>query len=361
LYRDGWAWHVASRGEETVPAGTRLFPVGGPDRPWLATDHPGAAYLPDTDLEPRWVHLAPHVGERRIRSVIGVPLRIEEEAIGAFQIHSRTPRRYDGRHLALAEAFGARIFQALRNAHRYAQEEKRAREAEDFAQLQTEFLGAVSHELISPITGTLGLAELLRTQWPRFDEEDRDRVLKGIAAAARRQQRLVEDLLDVSRAEANGFHCERTSFALRPVLELAVAEVQERYRGQRVELQGPDAMVAEGDAGRTQQILVNLLDNAAKYSPEGSLVTVSWGLEEGQVAVRVGDYGSGIPEEGREQLFTRFGRLAGSAARERSRGTGLGLYLSRMLARAMGGELALESTGPQGSTFSLLLPGVPRT
>jgi signal transduction histidine kinase len=293
--------------------------------------------------------------------VIGVPLYIEGEAVGALQISSPSPQRYDARHLEVAEAFGARIVQALHNAHRYAEEEMRAREAEEFALLQSDFLGAVSHELLSPITATQGLAQLLRKQWPAMDDGHRDRLLEGIASAASRQHRLVEDLLTVSRAEAEGFRCERAPFALRPVLERAVAEVQDRYPGQRVELQGSDAVVAEGDAGRTQQILVNLLDNAAKYSPEGSPVAVSWGLEDGWVVVRVRDHGLGIPEEGREQLFTRFGRLAGSTARPRYSRTGLGLYLSRMLAQAMRGELDLESTGPHGSTFRFLLPGVPRT
>jgi PAS domain S-box-containing protein/excisionase family DNA binding protein len=359
LYREGWAWAVATLGEPMAPIGTRLFPSSGPDRPWLATDHPGAVYLPDTDLEPRWVHIEPWV-ERRIRSVIGVPLRIEGEAIGAFQIHSRTPQRYEARHLALAEAFGARVVQALRNAHRFAEEQQRAREAEDFAQLQRDFLGIVSHELLSPITATQGLAQLLRKQWSTFDEAHRDRVLEGISAAAKRQHRLVEDLLDVSRAEAAGFRCERQPFALRPVLERATAEVQDRYAGQRIDLQGPDAAVAEADAGRTLQILVNVLDNAAKYSPEGNPVMVSWGEEAGQLVVRVRDYGLGIPEAGREQLFTRFGQLAGSAARAGRSGTGLGLYLSRLLARAMTGELDLESTGPHGTTFRLLLPSAPQ-
>jgi signal transduction histidine kinase len=361
LYRDGWAWATASQGEALVPDGTRLFPISGPDRPWLVTDYSGAAYLPDTDLEPRWVNVAPQVGERRFRSVIGVPLSIEREAVGVFQIYSRIPQRYDARHLELAEAFGARIIQALRNAHRYAEEQRRAREAEDFAQLQSDFLGAVSHELLSPLSAVKGLAQLLRKQWSTFDEEHRNRSLEGIASAANRQQRLVEDLLDVSRAEAEGFLCERTPFALRPVLERAAEEVQDRYHGQRIALQGPDAMATVGDAGRTQQILVNLLDNAAKYSPEGSPVRVSWGLEAGWVAVRVRDQGLGIPEEGREQLFTRFGRLKGSTARARHSGTGLGLHLSRLLARAMGGELDLESTGPDGSTFRLSLPSAPKT
>jgi signal transduction histidine kinase len=344
-----------------VPVGTRLFPIIGPCRPWLATNQPGAVYLPDTDLEPEWEHVAPWEGERRIRSVISVPLCIEGEAVGAFQILSSTPRRFGARHLGLAEAFGARVVQAARNAHLYAAEQRRAKEAEDLAQLQSDFVGAVSHELRTPLTLLLGFTQLLRERWLTLDAARRDSYLERIAAAANRQLRLVQDLLDTSRVESEGYRCERRPFAVRPVLERAAAEVRGSFHSQRVDLQGSDAVVAEGDAERTQQILVNLIDNAAKYSPEGSPVAVSWSLEDGQVVVRVRDHGPGIPEEGRARLFTRFGRLAGSGMRAGRSGTGLGLYLSRTLAQAMGGELDLEGTGPQGSTFKLMLPSVPQT
>ena len=185
---------------------------------------------------------------------------------------------------------------------------------------------------------------------------DRVSLLKGIAAAASRQQRLVEDLLDVNRAAAEWLRCERQPFALGRVLESAVAAVRDHHPDQIVALHGSDAAVAEGDAGRTQQILVKLLDNAITHSPEGSPVTVSWGLEEEQVVVRVRDHGKGIPEEGREHLFTRFQHLADNATRTGWSATGLNLYLSRLLAQAMGGELDLESTGLQGTVFRLLLP-----
>jgi signal transduction histidine kinase len=104
------------------------------------------------------------------------------------------------------------------------------------------------------------------------------------------------------------------------------------------------------------QVLTNLLDNAAKYSPEGSPISISWRAEGNMVVTRVRDQGPGVPVEGREHLFTRFGRIPGIVPRSGRVSTGLGLYLSRRLAKAMGGDLDLELTGPQGSIFRLRLP-----
>ena len=98
------------------------------------------------------------------------------------------------------------------------------------------------------------------------------------------------------------------------------------------------------------------MDNAAKYSAEGSPIVVSWEPDGGCAILRVRDYGPGIPKQGREGLFTRFGRIAGSRTRAGRVGTGLGLYLGRQLAEAISGSLDLETTGPEGSTFRLCLP-----
>jgi signal transduction histidine kinase len=104
------------------------------------------------------------------------------------------------------------------------------------------------------------------------------------------------------------------------------------------------------------QILVNLLDNAAKYSPEQAPVGVGWEPDGALAVVRVRDHGSGIAEEGRDRLFTPFGRVLGSRIRSGRVGTGLGLYVSRGLAQVAQGDLDLESTSPAGTVFRLTLP-----
>jgi signal transduction histidine kinase len=214
----------------------------------------------------------------------------------------------------------------------------------------------VSHELRTPLTAIVGFAELLQAHWNEFSEARRLERIDQIVMAANRQQRLVEDLLLVSRLEAASLAMQYAAIAVASLLGQAVAELQASYPGQQVISEGPADLLVWADAARAAQVLTNLLDNAAKYSPEGSAIVVAWGFEGTKAVVRVRDLGPGIPQSGREQLFTRFGRVAGSRIRAGHVGTGLGLYISRGLAEAMGGNLDLEHSGAQGSTFRLTLP-----
>jgi len=132
--------------------------------------------------------------------------------------------------------------------------------------------------------------------------------------------------------------------------------VKASYANQPINTAGPAALTVLADPLIMEQVLVNLLDNAAKYSGEGSPIELAGKVEEGMVVVRVRDLRLGISEEGYRILFTRFGRIPGSRMRSGRVGTGLGLYLGRAYAEAMGGTLDLESTGVGGSVFCLRLP-----
>jgi PAS domain S-box-containing protein len=356
LFEDGWATAVATWGSPAPPVGARLFNVAGQYSPWLPPDGPGAVKIADTAAEPTWVDYPPYVGAQRIRSTLVAPLVIDGVRVGLLSLHSTVPGYYRSEQLPLASAFAVQVCLALRNARLYRAEQERRRAAEGLAQMRNDFLGAVSHELRTPLTSVIGYAELLRERWPALDEAHRKRYLERIVTSANRQQRLVQDLLETSRIEAGMLRCARATFHLRPLLERAAAEVCAVYRGQRIDLHGAKNTLVEGDMERTLQILINLVDNAAKYSAEGSAVTVTWSREDKFVSVRVCDSGSGIPEANRAALFTRFGRLPGSKARAGCNCTGLGLYLSHMLAEAMAGDLILEASGAGGSTFRLRLP-----
>ena len=355
-YVDGWATVVASRGDPGVPAGTRLFTLGAGKPAWHPGSDAASTYLPDTAVEPSWRDIPPWVGEHRRRSVIAFPLGGEGEQLGYFTVSSRASHAYTERHLRLAGLFAERTLQALRNARLYAAERERASAAENLAQLRSDFVAAVSHELRTPLTAVLGYAELLQAHWQHLSDAQRRDHIARIVLSANRQHRLVADLLLIAQIE-DGVLAVRASPGT-PVgpINGAAQEVCASYRDQQIEVEGPAALMARLDPNRLQQIVANLLDNAAKYSPDGAPIAVSWRAEGGWVAIRVRDRGLGIPDAHRGVLFTRFGRVPGSRIRSGHVGTGLGLYLSRQLAGAMDGMLDLESTGPGGSTFVLRLP-----
>jgi signal transduction histidine kinase len=226
----------------------------------------------------------------------------------------------------------------------------------ELAEMRSTFVASVSHELRTPLTAIVGYAELLQARWTQLDEAARLDRINRIVTSAQRQQRLVDELLLLSRLEMVALVGTTEVVLLARLVERAVDEVRASYRGQQIDTHGPGDLAIRADPDRTVQILTNLIDNAAKYSPEGVPIGISWTLDGARAVVLVRDCGDGIPADGRERLFTRFGRVPGSRMRAGHVGTGLGLYLGRSLARAMGGDLELASTGLSGSVFRLTLP-----
>ncbi len=236
------------------------------------------------------------------------------------------------------------------------QSQTQAAAAQDLARLRSDFVATVSHELRTPLTAIVGYAELLQSHWAQLTDEERLERIDRIVASANRQQRLVEDLLILSRLEIGALAPKVRTILLGSLIERAADEVRSSYHGQQIAVEGPSWLQVQADPDRSVQVLVNIMDNAAKYSPEGSPVHIRFVKEGDTAIVLVRDEGAGISVEGRELLFTRFGRASGSRTRAGRVGTGLGLHLSRSLAQAMGGDLRLESTGPSGSVFRLTLP-----
>jgi signal transduction histidine kinase len=240
---------------------------------------------------------------------------------------------------------------------RAQRESERARAAaEELARTRNDFVAAVSHELRTPLTAIIGYAELLEARWRTLDDVRRQEQIRRIAAAANRQKRLVEDLLMLGRQEIEAMRPAIEATSVLHVCELAGQEVRASYRSQEITLDGPVDLQVAVDAERLIQILINLIDNAAKYSPEGSPVAVSWARHDATAKIRVRDHGVGIAHAHLPRLFTRFGRLPGSKARNGHVGTGLGLYLGRLMAEAMNCTLAMESTSAAGTVFCLSLP-----
>ncbi|MDB5057514.1 MAG: domain S-box protein [Chloroflexi bacterium] len=355
-YEDGWVVVTASWGEPILKPGMRLFPVFDAERRWQPPTLDKPVYIPDTEDLDDWIHFAPRTGDARIRSMIAVPLLLDDKPIGSFTICSRVPNYYSERHLQRAIALGERVTQALRNAHLFSAEQARARAAEELARIRNDFVASTSHELRTPLTAILGFAELLEGRWAKLSDDQRLLHIGRIVQAANRQLRLVQDLLRLNTLDNGVAVLQHQPLTISLTVQQAAEEVRVSYREQQIVLSGPDDVTVDADHPRLLEIMCNLLDNAAKYSPEGSAIHASWHVENQVAIVRVQDHGPGIPPDGQKYLFTRFGRVPGSRIRAGHVGTGLGLYLGQQLARAMGGDLDLEATGPQGSTFRLQLP-----
>lgn len=227
--------------------------------------------------------------------------------------------------------------------------------------LRRDFVANASHELKTPITSILAVAETLRDGG--FDLAPEARRFVDIAAKhAARLQVLVEDLLDLSRIE---HEAERGAAVLeagllRPALEAAIQAnaAAARARGIRMELEAAPDLVAPRDPALLEQAVGNLLDNAIKYSPEGGEVRLSAARANGEIVIRVADHGCGIAAEHLPRLFERFYRVDRARSR-RLGGTGLGLAIVKHVAALHGGRVSVESEAGRGSTFRIHLPAGP--
>lgn len=213
---------------------------------------------------------------------------------------------------------------------------------------------AASHELKTPITTLKGLSELLLD----FDltEPQRRELLLDLHGQVDRLERLIADLLDVSRIDAGRMTIELSSIVVGPVIDHACEEMrpllQARTLRRRVPAELPPVW---GEAKKLHQILVNLLSNAIKYSADGSRVELSVTVNGDQLHFQVSDEGVGIRPQDLPRVFEKFYRAEDPAVR-RTAGTGLGLYIVRSLVDMLGGHVDVRSQYGQGSAFTISLP-----
>jgi protein-histidine pros-kinase len=215
--------------------------------------------------------------------------------------------------------------------------------------LEREFVAMVSHELKNPLTSMKIFAEVMQATGAY-----NTRAVEAILSQTDRLDRLVSDLLDASRLRTGRLPLKRSRVDLCPLLRDLVEQAQATTGAHAIRLAAPARpLVGRWDRERVEQVLGNLLSNAIKYSPEGGEIRVRAEHLAGAARVSVADRGIGIEPEARERLFGRFYRTPGAAA---SGAKGLGLYISRSLVEAHGGEMWVESAPGRGSTFRFTLP-----
>jgi signal transduction histidine kinase len=223
--------------------------------------------------------------------------------------------------------------------------------------MRRDFVGNVSHELKTPVTVIRGLVETLVDD-PELEPPLLQRFLGKIDRQSERLLNLVTDLLSLSRLESEEVPLELSPLDVGDVLEESLRLIEPAAEAKRISLTADwpeEPLLVDGDDEALRQAVSNLLDNAVKYSPEGSRVTLRAREDDGQVVIEVADEGPGIEPRHHERLFERFYRVDAARSRELG-GTGLGLAIVKHTALALGGEVAFESKPGEGSTFRITLP-----
>jgi two-component system, OmpR family, sensor histidine kinase VicK len=277
-------------------------------------------------------------------------LQTAEEALGVLVGHLPATRGWERADQDLLELFASEIAVAIRNAQLFATVEAQNTQLLELDAAKDDFLRGVSHNLQTPLTSIRAYAHQLQNDRP-------DRRLGIIAEQSDRLSRMVRQLLTVTRLESGALHPKSEVVSLAPRTKraweaLAVEGVELKVRDESL------GWLAIADSDQLDQVLWALLDNAVKYG-ERSPVSVDVVAEPttNRLRLTIGDEGPGVAEADRSRLFGRFERGGSTEADE---GSGLGLYVSRELCRAMGGDLVLEpNTRSRGAAFSVYLPGEP--
>jgi PAS domain S-box-containing protein len=288
----------------------------------------------------------------RPHSIIVAPLVARGHALGLLSVLSHTPERhYTEQDMTFVEELAGRAALAVDNARLYQR-------AEQAVAARDEFVAMATHELRTPLTALdLQLQQINRQMKKRqaLSLEQLGQGVEKVRQHASRLQLLVDHLLDVSRISKGLLELKPELVDLAQLVRELVARYEEMLvaAGCSAQVHASRPVVGKVDKLRMEQVLTNLLTNAMKYAP-GKPLELEVRQEAAEVLVSVKDQGPGIPEETLQRIFNRFERASGKHRRE---SLGLGLYIARQIARAHGGELAVESRLGQGTRFTLRLPG----
>ncbi|HOP40659.1 MAG TPA: ATP-binding protein [Geobacteraceae bacterium] len=224
--------------------------------------------------------------------------------------------------------------------------------------VRKDFVANVSHELRTPVSVIKGYAETILTEGPSLPPEKMTHFTEVIHSHAERLANLISDLLTLSRIESGAMHLEPAAITLASAVNRALHLLDQKARAKDVSLQGGETLahlpLVQADPDKLEQVLINLLDNAIKFTPAGGSVTVAAVELKDRVRIDVKDTGIGIPPKDISRIFERFYRVDAARSRELG-GTGLGLSIVKHIVQAHGGSVAVESFPGKGSTFSFTL------
>jgi signal transduction histidine kinase/CHASE3 domain sensor protein len=298
-----------------------------------------------------------HAPSMQLASLLILPLRTRRDMLGALVIAANdSAHAMTDDQLPLAEMLAERAALAIENAKLYTEQVDARRKVEDLSRLKDEFLSIASHELRTPVTSIKGYTQLAKTLIKENDLSTSEEYLDIALDQIDRMSRLILELLDVSRIETGRLEIRREAIQWSTFVRDVVHRHHTAVSDRRFHLDLAEVPeVVYGDRDRLEQVLGNLLENAVKYSPDGSDISVSVEVRNDQFITSVIDRGIGIPKDELAQVFERFhrGRQVSST---NYGGLGLGLYITKQIVERHGGQIWVDSREGAGTTFSFSLP-----
>ena len=281
-------------------------------------------------------------------------VRIRGEVYGVIGIHTGGHPLDSFENSVLLSILGESAL-AMENSRNAREKEQAAVRAKNEA-LRANLLRAISHDLRTPLTSISGNADTLRSGWEKLDDETRERIFTDIYEDAQWLISLVENLLAVSRIEEGRMQLHLSPELPDEVIREALQHIRIPTAGHRITVDcGDELLLARMDARLISQVIINLVENALKYTPPGSSIVIGAEKQGDRVMIRVADDGPGIPDELKPRVFEMFFTGDRKVADSR-RSLGLGLSLCRSIVTAHGGEITLTDNTPSGCVFTFSLP-----
>jgi GAF domain-containing protein len=294
------------------------------------------------------------------RTVLGVPMLREGVAMGVLTLTRSEVRPFTDKQVELASTFADQAAIAIENVRLFDEIQDKSKQLAEASERKSQFLASMSHELRTPLNAIIGLTEMMVTNAARFGTEKALEPLRRVNAAGTHLLSLINEVLDLSKIEAGKLELNPEPVDLARLIDEVIGtagQLAEKNKNRLIVEAQENLGTLNADSMRLKQILLNLLSNAFKFTKEGEVALRMRKVADGRdwVELAVADTGIGLTAEQQAKLFQEFTQADSLTAR-RYGGTGLGLALSRKLARMMGGDVTVQSEPGKGSVFTVRLP-----
>jgi signal transduction histidine kinase len=310
--------------------------------------------LEERTYAPRMRQLLERFG---FRASLAVPLLREDRIIGGLVVRRKSAGEFRPEVIELLKTFATQSALAIQNARLFREIEDKGRQIEAANRHKSEFLANMSHELRTPLNAIIGFSEVLLDPALQVTAEERFQFLTDVLSSGKHLLGLINEVLDLAKVEAGKMELQIEPALLQDVIEAVSNTMRSLAVKKSIDLRaecdeglGPIPM----DGARIKQVLLNLVGNAVKFTPEAGKIWVRAAAENGEVQIEVSDTGPGIPPEDQERIFLEFQQMGRDAGKPQ--GTGLGLALAKKFVEMHGGKIWVESEIGKGSRFTFTLP-----